>query len=162
MRYYAYKYNSVDPGIVILVGDGCSGGLVQNAVTVCPGINYELTFTVGTLSYFTLPGTTPPVTYLNAGTCSITWYTGPPSSASNVEHYQSSPTYTLPSSETFYRSFGPWTFHSAMEDPGVTHKSGDLFINLTAIIYCQGASNGFIPFRRSLFFLSDVQLNAVG
>lgn len=152
-----YLFNGgSDPAILIsmtnLPSQGCLAALAQAQVKMCPGIQYEFTFAMG---YVSIVNNDPVVS--NAE-CTVRWVTGTPDVWTSNGNFQYSDTYHMgPSSNPYYKTFGPWSFHVAKGDPGVTKSHKQLYINLTAVINCGGATNG-----AGRFVIRDIQLNQVG
>ncbi|KAF1842220.1 uncharacterized protein K460DRAFT_409637 [Cucurbitaria berberidis CBS 394.84] len=134
-----------------LPNSGCQAAMVQADVKMCPGIKYELTFAMG---YVNQVNNDAVVSNAN---CIVRWLTGTPTVWDNNGDYQSSINYNIGIGNPYYKGFGPWTLHVAKGDPGVRHFRGDLFVNLTAVISCGGATGG-----AGRFVIRDVKMTPVG
>ncbi|KAF2112387.1 hypothetical protein BDV96DRAFT_602304 [Lophiotrema nucula] len=134
-----------------LPSSGCQAAMVQAAVKMCPGIQYELTFAMG---YVNQVNDNP--VQSNAD-CTVRWLTGTPQPWNSNGAFQSSPNYNIGVSNANYKTFGPWSLHVSKDDAGVTYHKKSNFIDLTAVINCGGATNG-----AGRFVIRDVQMNPVG
>ncbi|KAI1761658.1 hypothetical protein GGR53DRAFT_504790 [Hypoxylon sp. FL1150] len=144
-----------DPAVLVemtsLPGDGCSAAMVQAQVKMCPNIAYEFSFAMGYVNQVGNSAVTS-----NAD-CTVRWLTGTPASWNSNDGYQSSDSYPIGISNANYKTFGPWSLHATEGDLGVTKVKKSLYVNLTAVIHCGGATGG-----AGRFVIRDIQMNPVG
>ncbi|CAO2648150.1 Nn.00g090720.m01.CDS01 [Neocucurbitaria sp. VM-36] len=145
------KNNCLFVEMTDLPAAGCQASVVQAEVNMCPGIKYEMTFAMG---YVNAVGNSA---VLSNADCTVRWVTGTPSTWNSNENYQYSSDYKIGVNANSYKTFGPWTLHVTKGEPGVRNFRGDLFVNLTGIINCQGPVDG-----AGRFALRDVKMTPVG
>lgn len=130
---------------------GFHAALTQKNVKMCPGFNYDLTFSMGYVNQVNDAAVTS-----NAD-CYVRWLTGPPTVWSANEGYQSSPNYQIGASNPTYKTFGPWGVSIKEGDTGVTKVKANLYVDLTAVISCDTPVGG-----TGNFMITDVEMNQVG
>ena len=130
---------------------GCQMALSQANVKMCPGFQYELTFSMG---YVNEVGDSMVIS--NAD-CTVRWLTGKPDQWSDNDGYQTSPSYSIGASNPTYETFGPWSFNVAAGQQGVVQTGPNLYIDLTAVLACNTPFNG-----TGRFIITFIQLEPVG
>jgi hypothetical protein len=133
-----------------LPSSGCQAAVSQPGVKMCPGFNYELTFSMG---YVNEVGGSSVVS--NAD-CQARWLTGTPDTWDDTDSFQASPYYSIGYSNPDYATFGPWSLSVAAGDPGVTQTGPNLYIDLTVVLDCYTPLDG-----TGRFIITDIELNAV-
>lgn len=130
-----------------VVSGGFHGYIEQPSVKMCPGFNYDLTFSMGYVNEIN----GEPVSSL--ADCYVRWVTGKPAVWSDNDGFQFSPNYDIGASNPTYATFGPWTLNVVEGETGVTKDGYNYYVDLTAVVSCDTpiGSSGY-------FIITDVEM----
>lgn len=133
-----------------LPNDGCQAVVSQAQVKMCPGFNYELTFSMGYVNQVSGSDV------VSNADCQARWLTGTPDTWNDLDGFQASPYYSIGISNPTYATFGPWALSVAAGDNGVTQSGPNLYVDLTVVLDCYTPLDG-----TGRFVITDIELNAV-
>ncbi|KAL1897449.1 hypothetical protein Sste5346_004187 [Sporothrix stenoceras] len=133
--------------MVNITSGGFHGYIEQKNVKMCPGFNYDLTFSMGYVNEINGQLVS------SLADCEVRWLTGKPDVWSDDDGFQSSPNYPIGASNPTYATFGPWTLNVVEGETGVTKTSFNYYVDLTAVVSCNTPvdSSGY-------FIITDVLL----
>lgn len=133
--------------MVNITSGGFHGYIEQKNVKMCPGFNYDLTFSMGYVNEINGELVS------SLADCDVRWLTGKPDTWSDNDGFQSSPSYAIGASNPTYATFGPWQLNVVEGQTGVTKTGFNYYVDLTAVVSCDTPvdSSGY-------FIITDVLL----